>query len=195
MHDSLHSSSPSPNRYNCWSYKHLGWNWSRFFLVVGCFFNCVIDCSVLVSWVLCCYCDILGFIFFKYRNSGINLLLLCEEEMFQGRCIVFYGAFSLSSSVSLSPFLFAFFFSFVTAPPKILQSWTGREGVKLTHFQTDKVTEVHWCPGEGNTNAAFCMTWIDASKFPNVASDLCWRIRKPGLCISIQERIITKSMC
>lgn len=49
---------------------------------------------MLVSWMLCCYCGIL-IIFFslKYRNSDIHLLLLCEEEMLQGHCVVFYCAF------------------------------------------------------------------------------------------------------
>lgn len=60
---------------------------------------------MLVSWVLCCYCGILIFFFsLKYRNSGINLLLLCEEEMLQGHCVVFYHAFLLALSVSLSGF-------------------------------------------------------------------------------------------
>lgn len=45
--------------------------------------------------------------------------------------------------------------------------------MKLTHDQTEKVTEVHWGPREGNTNAALCTTLIDAGEFPSVASDLC----------------------
>lgn len=86
-------------------------------------------------------------------------------------------------------FCFVLFFN-VTAPPKIPQSLTRRGGVKPV-----KVTEVSWCPREGNTNAALFIILTDASEFPKVASNSCQRIRKPGPIISSQQTVISKRMC
>lgn len=63
--------------------------------------------SELGALLLLWYFDL--FFSLKYRNSGINLLLLCEEEMLQGHCVVFYHAFLLALSVSLSGFFVVVF--------------------------------------------------------------------------------------
>lgn len=69
------------------------------------------DCLVLVFW--------LGFL-----SAEINLLLLYEEEMFQGCCVLCFMVHFclLSQSVSFFFFFFFFFLFFMSAPPQIPQS-------------------------------------------------------------------------
>ena len=94
-------------------------------------------------------------------------------------------------SVSLSPLLLFFFFKWLPHP-KFLKA---KQGERVWSWLITELTEVHWHSREGNTNAALCTTWVGASKFPSVALNTCQRIGKPVLCVSIQQRVISKRMC